>query len=218
MKTVAVSLIVVLLCSAAFGQEVDHNLLKMKQELDAVNEAKAQAELTLDIDFINMPTKYADIHYVKGQPIEYFSDNFIIIPKRGLDFTWNELFQYSFMTVDRGTEEMDGREIKVLNIIPLDKKADFAIMTMKLDTVSRRVLASEITTKNNGTFLLYFKYEGENFFPSELKVEFEIEKIKIPLNFMGKDTEIDKMELKADGPKRGKIYLTLDWYKMNIDE
>jgi hypothetical protein len=89
---------------------------------------------------------------------------------------------------------------------------------MKLDTVSQRVLACEITTKNSGTFLLYFKYEDGYLFPSELRVEFEIEKIKIPLNFMGKDAEIDKMEFKADGPKRGKIYLTLDWYKMNIEE
>ncbi len=218
MKLIILILIYFIPFGVLRGQEIDSDLLKIKRNLDAVLEARARAHLTLDVDFINMPPKEADIYYVKGQPIEYSSDNFIIIPKRGLDFTWNELFRYDFMTVDRGAEEIDGRDIKVINIIPLDKKADFAIMTMKLDTISHRIIASEITTKNNGTFLLYFKYNVGNLFPSELRVEFEMEKIKIPLNFMGKDTEIDKMELKADGPKRGKIFLKLEWYELNLNE
>ena len=40
----------------------------------------------------------------------------------------------------------------------------------------------------------------------------EIEKIKIPLNFMGKDTDIDRKKMKAEGLKTGKIYLTISNY------
>ena len=51
-------------------------------------------------------------------------------------------------------EVIDGQRLKVLNVIPLDKKADFAIMTIMMD--AENIVISEITTKNEGTFNLKF--------------------------------------------------------------
>ena len=195
----------------AYGQDNDPDLLRIKHQLEGVVEAKAHATLELDVSFINMPVKTAELHFRKGKPLSYTSENFVIIPKRGLDFSWNELFKYEFMTVDRGTEEINGQPLKVLNVIPLDKKADFAIMTLKFDPKRNQIIVAEITTRNEGTYTLLLEYDSTSLFPKKIIVEFELERIRIPLNFMGKDTDIDTKKMKNEEMKNGKIYLTLDW-------
>jgi hypothetical protein len=218
MRKIVLLTTLLIISITAQSQQIDQDLLDIKKDLDEVVAAKAKAQLELDVSFINMPIKFADLSYQKGKTIKYNSDNFIIIPKRGLDFSWDGLFKYSFMTVDRGFETTNGRTLKALNIIPLDNKADFAIITMKMDTTLHQIAEAEITTKNEGTFQLFFTYEDKVRFPSEIRVEFEMEKIKIPLNFMGKDAEIDKKELKEDGLKTGRIYLKLDWHDIQLAE
>lgn len=199
------------------AQEIDADLLKIKQRMENVVEARANARLELDVEFINMPVKYVDLHYQKSKPIRYSSDHFIIIPKRGLDFTWNELFKHSFMTVNRGTEIINGTTLKVLNVIPLDKKADFAIMTLNLDTIKNQIIIADITTKNEGSYVLFLDYENMDIFPSKLTVEFELERIRIPLNYMGKDTEIDKDQLKNGELKKGRIFLHITWQEVHTE-
>lgn len=187
------------------------SLKRVKEKIEAVQSAKGSVSLTLDVDFINMPEKKADIVYSKGKPVEYTSDNFIFIPKKGLDFSWNNLFDYQFISVDRGTEEINNQLIQTLNIIPDDKRADFAIMTLKINLQTYQIINAEISTKNEGTYLLNLEYDGESALPSNVEASFELQKVKIPLNFMGNDTDIDRKAMRSDGEKTGKVFLKIDW-------
>ena len=205
------------LCIPGFliGQDIDPDLLKIKERMDAIEEFSAHLVLNLDIDFINMPTKTADMIYVKDKPVKFSSNDFVLIPKRGLDFSMNEIFKHSFITVDRGMEERDGNNYRVINVIPTDKKADYAIATFVLDTMNHRIVESEINTKKDGSYTLTMQYENrEMILPMEVVVSFEINRIKIPLNYMGKDTEVDKEKLKSDGPKTGRIILQISDYQI----
>jgi len=197
------------------AQGVDSDLLMIKKRMDSIEEFTSHLTLDLDISFINMPTKTADMHYRKNKPIKFSSDDFVLIPKRGLDFTMNELLKYSFITVDRGLDEKDGSFYKVINVIPTDNRADFAIATLILDTLNQRIVESEINTKKDGSYTLNMRYANADIIlPEMVIVSFEIDRIKIPLNYMGKETEIDKKELKSDGPKSGKIILQISDYEI----
>lgn len=197
------------------AQGVDTHLLKIKQRMDSIAQFTANLKLDIDISFINMPTKHAAMTYTKGMPAKYSSDDFVLIPKRGLDFTLDKIFEYPFITIDRGTEKRNGKSYKAIHVIPTDKRADFAIATLLLDTANMRVAESEINTKKDGTYLLMMKYEnGAMFLPNMVEVNFEIERIKIPFNFMGKDTEIDRKKMQEEGMKTGKIFLQMSNYKI----
>ena len=203
------------LAIVATAQNIDPDLLRIKQRMDSIDEFAAHLTLELDISFINMPTKSADMHYRKDKTTKFSSDDFVLIPKRGLDFSMSELLKYSFITVDRGVVEKEGSFYKVINVIPTDKKADYAIATLLLDTVNQRIIESEINTKKDGSYILNMQYaNADMILPELVLVSFEISRIKIPLNFMGKGTEIDKEELKSDGPKTGKIILQISDYKI----
>ena len=68
------------------SQEIDPDLLNIKSRMDSILGFTADLKLEIVIDFINMPTKHAQVNYIKGKPIEFSSDDFMLIPKRGLDF------------------------------------------------------------------------------------------------------------------------------------
>jgi hypothetical protein len=199
------------------AQGVDPDLLKIKSRMDSVQQFSASIKLDVDISFINMPTKYAKMNYTKGKPIQFSSDDFVMIPKKGLDFSLSNLFEYPFITVDRGVEKRKGKTVKAIHVIPTDKKADFSIATLFLDVENTRIAESEISTKKDGSYLLEMSYENNTkILPSQVGVSFEMDRIKIPFNFMGKDTDIDRKKMRTAGPKSGKIFLTMSNYQIKM--
>lgn len=208
-------LILILLFVSSFSslaQEQDKDLLRIKERLDTVSAFTADLKLDVDISFINMPQKTATVEFKKGEPMAFSSEDFALIPKRGLDFSFQELFEYPFITVDRGMETVGGNKLKVVNIIPTDKKADFSIATLYLDLKAEQIVISEISTKKDGTYTLLLDYPtSEAVLPSQVEVQFEMERIRIPLNFMGKDIDVDRKKMREEEVKTGKIFLTLDY-------
>ncbi|MEQ8713997.1 MAG: hypothetical protein RIC80_13330 [Cyclobacteriaceae bacterium] len=207
----------VLLSQMGFGQQVDPDLLMARERLDAIASFNADLNLTVDISFVNMPPKSAKMSYQKGEPTTFSSEDFILIPKRGLDFSLSEIFKYPFISVDRGFEQYSGRTCKLLNIIPTDSKADFSIASLALDTLTHQVIFTEINTKKDGAYQMLMTYDDdEQAIPGRVEVSFEIERIRIPLQYMGKEVEVDKSQMKADGLKKGRITLEIMPYDVRL--
>ncbi|TAF54424.1 MAG: hypothetical protein EAZ62_03470, partial [Sphingobacteriia bacterium] len=141
------------------AQGIDKDLLAIQHRMDSVAYFKANLTMTVDISFIKMPVKNAVITYQKGKRMQISTQDFALLPKRGLDFSLNSLTDYPFLTVDRGKESKGGHWCKVLNVIPTDARADFSIATVWLDMALRRLQASEINTKKEGTYQVLLQYE-----------------------------------------------------------
>ncbi|MGL2994867.1 hypothetical protein [Flavobacterium sp. TSSA_36] len=196
--------------TSCFSQQIDKDIVALKQRMDSVTFFNAKLNLKVDISFINMPEKQATITYSKGKRIKIDADDFVLLPKRGLDFSLNSLTEYPYITVDRGKEVKNGKLCKVLNIIPIDPKADFSIATVWLDEKTKRLHTTEINTKKDGAYQMAMEYEKtKDVLPKKVAVSFEIEKLKIPVNFLGKGTTIDRKKMKVEATKKGKIYLNL---------
>lgn len=200
----------ILTVTSCFSQQIDKDIVTLKQRMDSVTFFNAKLNLKVDISFINMPEKQATITYSKGKRMKIDTKDFVLLPKKGLDFSLNSLTEYPYITVDRGKEVKNGKLCKVLNIIPIDPKADFSIATVWLDQKTKRLHTTEINTKKDGTYQMAMEYEkAKDILPKKVEVSFEIEKLKIPVNFLGKGTSIDRKKMKAEATKKGKIYLQL---------
>ncbi len=90
-------------------------------------------------------------------------------------------------------------------------------MTLKLDTVRNQIIIADIISINDASYVLLMDYEEMGLFPGKIIGEFELERIRIPLNFMGKDVNIDKGQSKKEGTKQGKIHLTLQWHEVQLE-
>ena len=98
-----------------------------------------------------------------------------------------------------------------MNVIPTDRKADFSIATVYLDVKAERIVISEISTKKDGTYTLLLDYStSEAVLPSQVEVQFEMERIRLPLNFMGKGIDVDRKKMRKEEVKTGKIFLTME--------
>jgi hypothetical protein len=195
------------------AQKVDADLMRIKQRMDSVKQFSAAVTLNLDVPFIKMPTKRAQIKYVKGKKMAFASDDFVMLPKRGLDFSLNEIFKHPFITVDRGMEKRDGRNLKVINVIPTDGKSDLVLVTLYMDTKAVRIVQSEVNTRKDGSYTLLMQYaKNADILPDYMEAGFAIERLKIPLNFMGRDTKIDRKKMRSMDTKTGKIKMQLSDY------
>lgn len=192
------------------AQEVDPDLIHVRNRLDSIKSFKADIMMDVDISFINMPTKYGKVSYTRGNGTKITSNDFIMLPKRGLDLTMEDIFKYPYITVQRGVQEIGGIRCKVLNIIPTSEKADFSIATLFLDKLNNRILKLEVSTKKDGVYTSFLNYKQRKaILPSSVEVQFEVSNVKIPLRFLGKETKVDKSALKDEEAKTGKILLQL---------
>ncbi len=217
LKRIYLKLVFCLFMSLANAQNSDEDLIHIQQRLDSIQNFTAQMSLELDVRFIEMPTKKATIFYQKDKPLEFDSSEFMMLPKRGLDFTMQELFKYPYLVVDRGESEKNGTSYKQLSIIPQDRRADFAIATLLLDTLQHRIVQSEISTKKHGTYIIDMVYGSEEMIlPDSITISFEMEDIKLPIQYLSNkmDMDVDKKSLKSQGINEGRIYLNLTDYEI----
>ncbi len=215
MKGVLCILMTLSLLGDLFAQEIDEDLLQVRSRLDSIQGFTAHLTLDLDISFINMPTKTASVLYERGSPIQFSTEDFAMIPKRGLDFTLREIFAYPFITVQRGYRTIGNEDLKLLQVLPTDDRSQLVLVTLALDTESYRIKQAEIHTKKDGTYSLNLNYSNASFpLPEKVTVSFEMEHLRIPINFMGKDTDIDRKQMRQKGEKGGSIFLTIRDYTM----
>ena len=194
------------------AQNIDENILSIQKRMDTIQRFLADVKLEVDISFVNIPEKHARIAYTKNEETKVFSEDFVLIPKKGLDVSLSQLFKNPFITVNRGTEMRDNKSYKVVNIIPTNKKADFSIAKAIIDTDINSIIEYEISTKKDGIYLVKINYENHtSILPSNIEVNFEIERIRIPLKYMGKDAQIDKKTYKSEESKTGTIYLSFNY-------
>jgi hypothetical protein len=193
-------------------QTAEEQVLLVKSRLDSIETFLADIELHVDISFIKMPDKEAQAAFKKGEDVVITADDFVLIPKRGLDLSFSELFEYPFMVIDRGEVEGQSTSLLAISILPSDSKADFSVANLRIDTQKQRITWAEINTKKDGSYTLNLTYpDSHAVLPTILDVSFEMDRIRIPLNFAGSDVTIDRKEMRKTDLKTGKITLTLNY-------
>ena len=86
-----IGLFIISSCTFVHAQQHDPDLLYIKSRMDSIQSFSVDLTLEVDISFIHMPSKKAKMKYTKNKPIKFSSADFVMLPKRGLDFTLNSL-------------------------------------------------------------------------------------------------------------------------------
>lgn len=203
------------IATAMPAQQIDPLLSQIKQRLDSIAGFEVSVRMEVDIRHVNMPDKTAELTYERGKSAHIESEDFVLIPKRGLDFGLVELYKYPFMTLNLGQVSFQGRTCELVKVIPTTDESDYAIATLWLDARASRILKSQISTKKNGVFDIAYQYAGPaDILPAEVRVDFLVNDIRIPLRFLGREAQVDKEQLKADPGQKGAITLRFSGYRV----
>ena len=201
-----------------FAQESnpDSLILRVKQKLELIKDYKADIEIHLDVDFIKMPDKNAKMFFKQPDKIRFISDEFIMLPKRGIGISIRKILKDDYLAVYSGLEIINDKQYTVIKIIPEGSKSDIVLSTLWVDAEKALINKVENTTRNNGSYLINLKYsDPELELPTEIKISFRVVNLKIPLKFIGKNSTVDKDELKVKGAKEGTVSIKLSYFDIN---
>ncbi len=211
-------MISVCLQSNVTAQEInpDSILLKVKEKLEIVKDYKADIEIHLDVYFIKMPDKKAKMYFKQPDKLKFTSDEFIMLPKGGVGISVRKILKEDYLAVNSGQEKINGKPHIVVKIIPESRKSDIVLSTLWIGANNYLISKMENTSRNNGSYIVYLNYnDPEIELPTEIEISFQVENLKIPLRFIGKNPKIDKDKLKEEGTKEGSIFIALTYYGIN---
>ena len=201
-----------------FAQEInpDSLLIKVKQKLELIKDYKADIDIHLDVDFIKMPDKHAKMYFKHPDKVRFTSDEFIMLPKRGIGISTRKLLVDDYLALYSGQEEINSKAHAVIKVIPEGDKSDIVLSTLWIDTDNVLISKMENTTRNSGSYLIHLIYgNSEIELPTEIKIRFLVKNLEIPLKFIGKNSTVDIDELKKEGDKEGVVTIKLNYTEIN---
>jgi hypothetical protein len=223
-KNYIISLLSIILINSTFwlpileAQEInpDSLLIKVRQKLEAVKDYRADIKIHLEVDFINMPDKHAKMYFKHPDKVRFTSEEFIMLPKSGIGISLRKILKEDYLSIYAGNEKINGIDHLIIKIIPDNKKSEMVLSTLWINPENMLVSRIDNTTRNNGSYLVNLEYANPDIeLPTNIIISFEVENLKIPLKFIGKNAEVDKDELKKDGTKEGKVFIELNYFEIN---
>lgn len=174
-------------------------------------------EIKVDVDFIKMPVKTATLVYTQPDDIKIKSDDFLMLPKRGLSQSILDLTKGGYDAMITGSEFLSGKDHWIIKVIPLVQE-EIILSTLWVDKESYLISRAENFSKTGGKYLVDITYYEQIGLPQQIQVTFEVKEFKLPLDMVNRSIEIDKEKINTDELKTGSIYLSFREYRFNSDE
>lgn len=220
-KNLKYCFVFLMLFFSAFAEAQDFNpqplLDSVKNKFNKVNDYSADIKIRVNVSFIKIPVKEGRLYFKKPDKIKLVSKGFAMLPKRGLNFTFNELFEKKYNAIFIKKEIINKVNTYVLKIIPLDESADILIATIWIDRNTQTIRKIEAVSKSNGNFETSFDYPlKSNVFdlPSQLTFTFEVTKATLPMGVTG-DFDAEKPKVKDNKPQKATLSISYTNYMVN---
>jgi len=194
------------------ANEIINNL---KIEFEKVKDYQVNVKIKIDATMIKMPEMKAEFYFKQPDKTFVKSTSFAMIPKQGVNFSPVSYLKGEYTAVYARNENVDGRELSVLKIIPNKEDSEILLTTMWVDQEKNVIRKVESTTKESGTFNLDFIYEEQMNYPlpSNIIFSFNLAKMGLPEN--PEDKPKRKKGRRDISGMKGKVVLTYSDYKVN---
>ena len=191
-----------------------HDILhKSIDEYSKIKDFSAHAEIIVNVDFINIPDKYATVYYKYPDRYRFKSKGFIMIPKKGLNFSINEVLNQPAALVYSGKEDVEGITCDEIKVIPDDPKSEIVLASVFIEPESYFVKKMEANTRKSGTYTVLLYYDQQKYaLPDSIRINFDVEKLHFPLKFMG-NIQVDDQD--DNSVKDGSVTIKYSDYKIN---
>ncbi len=214
-KTTILLTLVLFSVAAAQSDNPDEIIKNLKTEFERVKDYQVDVKIKVNANMLKVPEMNVEFFFKQPDKTHIKSNSFALIPKQGVNFSPFSLLKGKYKAVFARNENIDGRELSILKIIPLKEDNDVMLTTIWVDQTMNVVRKLESTTKGSGTFNVDFIYDDNLDYPLPAKIifSFNLDKKGVP-----KDTDIRPMHKRRSiSGIKGKMVLTYTNYKVNID-
>jgi len=189
----------------------------VKNKFNKVNDYTADIKIKVNVSFIKIPVKEGKLYFKKPNKIKLVSKGFAMLPKRGMNFTFNELFEKKYNAIYIKNELINKANTYVIKIIPLDDSADILLATIWIDRKTQSIKKIDAVSKSNGNFVTLFAYpiiSNPFDLPSQLTYTFDVQKATLPMGVTG-DFGGEKPKVKDNKPQKATLTISYANYNVN---
>ena len=206
-------------CSLVTAQSnnPDEIIENLKSEFQRVKDYQADVTIKVNASMLKMPVMKAVFSFKQPDKTHIETNSFAMIPKQGVNFSPVSFLSGKHTLIFARKENIDGRELSVIKIIPLNENSGVLLTTIWVDQVKKVVRKLESTTRSSGTFNVDFSYD-ENMeypLPSKIIFSFNLDKMGLPKD-PNQNSNRKNRRKRVSGIK-GKVTLTYSNYKINTD-
>lgn len=209
-----------LIFSVNVNAQTDPLIEKVAQKLALVNDYVAEGTMKTDVSFIKASLGKVKIYFKKSNLLKVKKEGGIsLLPRGGVSLTINTLLNTKgYTAIPVGTQILNGKNVRVIKLIPNDDNLDWVISTLWIDPVEALVYKTATTTKESGSYEITMQYGAyaQQGLASKIIFSFNTKDYKLPngitLEF-GDDEPVSKQ--KALKNKKGTIEITYNKYTIN---
>ena len=184
-------------------------------KMQLVDNYSANVVIDIDVDFVNIEQRKAKVFFEKPDKFEIKSTGIALLPKRGAEMEYLELFNTDFTAIEEKTEQINNTEARLIKIIPMGADIDIVLAQLWIDEENLRILRMQTYTKSSGSYRIDFSYKDHPFdLPSVISVEFDVQDMSLPAAMTG-DLEALSKKLEKKGVTKGVITLNYSDYVVN---
>lgn len=144
-----------------------------------------------------------------------------ILPKKNMNMSLNSMLPAGSATViDAGKDIINGRNVRVLKVIPQEDMSDIVVTKIWVDYERNLALRTETTTRDNGTVKMDLSFGNyiKQGLPDKITVHLDVKEFKLP---KGVTMDYDSQQPVKAAPaangknKKGKIEINYLNYQVN---
>ncbi|HLF33537.1 MAG TPA: hypothetical protein VI583_04840 [Cyclobacteriaceae bacterium] len=199
----------------AAAQDTDAYLIleNVKKTYEQINDYSAKATINVNVDFIHIPQKEAEVFFKAPDKYRYKSPGFIMIPRKGVDFSIIDIMSRHYDAIYSGMRTIGNEIFHEVKVIPSGNQGDLVLATLLIDRSSWFITRVEAITRKSGSFVIdFYQKQGEMPLPDSVRITFEVDKLSFPLKFMG-NMKVDAPE--AEAPDQASVTIRYSNYKVN---
>jgi len=196
--------------------EILDNIIKAFEE---IKDYIVDVNIKVDVAFLKVPEANAKIYFKQPDKVHMESEGFALLPKQGMNFSPLGFLKTDYTALYDKEVELNGTNVSVLKVIPLDERSDVILSTFWIDQLNNRIIKVESSRRPGGTFsidLTYPRDKPDFLLPATMVFTFAIEDIRFPTGITDDSNSESNSEIeKEDKDKSGKVYINYSNYKIN---
>lgn len=209
------------ICSLTVQAQADATqlLLKVKAKLETVKDYSARATLRTDVPFLKVPVADVDVFFKLPNQFRISKEKGIsILPKGGVSVNMqNVLADPNFVAIDAGKETVDGKQLRVIRVLPGSTTGDVVLTILYVDEPNLLVRKVVTTTKDNGTYEVNMVYDKwiKYALPTRTLFTFNTKDYKLPKGVTMEFDDGERPNANRLNDKKGYVEITYADYTIN---
>jgi hypothetical protein len=188
-------------------------LARAKARQALVQDFYAEVTITVDVDFLRVPVKRAEVFYQQPDTWHFKAKGFLLLPKKSVKFAVAAYLEGPVSAFYVTSALMDQTQVDVVKVLPLAADSELILATLWIDRATAVLRHVEAHTRSAGTYQVHFVYANAPFdLPVQTVITFEISRLQVPLKYLGR-LKVNPQKL---GDKaQGTVTLTFTNFKVN---